>query len=277
MLNSHPNIAIPYETHFLTNYIKTIDSYQPLEDDSNLDCLITDMLGEELLQQWDVVPTTEEVRARLTERTLAGVIDAIYSHYATAHGKRRWGDKSDYLNRMYEINRVFPKTKFIHIIRDGRDVAKSVMKMTWGPDDVIAAAEWWREYVRLGRCTGRMLPEDRYMEIRYEDLVLEPEGSLRKICSFLDEDYSEQMLSFYKDSSSLIPESRKSQHYNADVPPQASRTYAWKKGMSKTDIALFDMYAKEQLDDFGYEVDTVKLPGWRIKLAKITVMLRRII
>lgn len=276
MLNSHPNIAIPYETHFLTNYINQVDKYQPLSVDANLDRLITDMLDEELLKQWDVVPSLSEVRERVDGRTLADVIDAIYGFYANEHGKKRWGDKSDYLNRMYEINQVFPETKFIHIVRDGRDVASSVMRMSWGPRDIIAAAEWWQEYVRLGRSMGRMLPAGRYLEVKYENLVLEPEETLRVICQFLDEPYSEKMLSFYKESESLIPESRKSQHYNADAPPQASRTYAWKRSMSKTDVALFDNYAHTQLVDFGYEVDTVRVPRWRKLIAKIQVMLKRV-
>ena len=85
------------------------------------------------------------------------------------------------------------------------------------------------------------------------------------------------MLSFYKESSALIPEDRKSQHYNADVPPQTSRTYAWKRSMSKTDIALFDTYAYDQLVDFGYEVNSVHIPSWRKQLAKIQIMLKRVI
>ena len=149
--------------------------------------------------------------------------------------------------------------------------------MSWGPSDIIEAAEWWREYVRLGRCMGRMLTESQYMEIKYEDLVLEPEASLRKICDYLGEPYSNNMLEFYKNSDSLIPESRKSQHYNADTPPQSSRTYAWKKSMSDTEVAIFESYAKDQLQAFGYEVKNHAIPVWRKRLAKITILLKRLI
>jgi hypothetical protein len=278
MLNSHPNLAIPYETHFLTKYITQIDRYKPLNSKESVEKLIKDMLSEDLLKQWDVVPTINDVISRLPEKViLADVIDAIYSFYAEAHGKKRWGDKSDYLSKMNEIHQVFPDTQFIHIIRDGRDVANSVMKMSWGPSDIIEAAEWWREYVRLGRCMGMMLPDNQYMEIRYEDLVLEPEVSLRKICNFLGEPYSNEMLEFYKTSESLIPESRKSQHYNANSPPQSSRTYAWKKSMRNIDVALFEIYASDQLQEFGYELKKYNYSIWRKRLAKFTVLFKRLV
>jgi hypothetical protein len=176
---------------------------------------------------------------------------------------------------MHDINSLFPNTKFIHIIRDGRDVAQSVLKMDWGPNDIIEAAEWWRDHVRLGRCMGKMLPPDRYMEIRYEDLVLDTENNLRRICDFLGLPYAVEMLNYYKNSESLIPAERSSQHYNADAPPMASRTYAWKTSMDKSSVAVFDKYAKTQLQAFGYEANTVQIPKWKLRLATLKVLLKR--
>lgn len=276
MLNSHPDVAIPYETHFITNYIGQLDSYGPLSVASNLDRLIGDLLKEDLLSKWDKVPTLEEVKGQLgSDPTLSDVIDAIYVCYARAHGKKYWGDKSDYLDRMHDINALFPNTKFIHIVRDGRDVAQSVLKMDWGPNDIIEAAEWWRDHVRLGRCMGKMLPPDRYMEIRYEDLVLDTESNLRRICEFLGIPYSDKMLEYHKSSQSLIPTERSSQHYNADAPPIASRTYAWKTSMDKTTVAVFDKYAKTQLNAFGYEANVSPVSSWKLRLAAIKVFLKR--
>ena len=276
MLNSHPDVAIPYETHFITNYIREMDKYGPLTVSANLDRLIADLLKEDLLSKWDKVPTAQEVKQKLgSNPTLSDVIDAIYSCYAQAHGKKFWGDKSDYLDRMHDINSLFPNTKFIHIIRDGRDVAQSVLKMDWGPGDIIEAAEWWRDHVRLGRCMGKMLPPDRYMEIRYEDLVLDTENNLRRICDFLGLPYAVEMLNYYKNSESLIPAERSSQHYNADAPPMASRTYAWKTSMDKSAVAVFDKYAKTQLQAFGYEANTVQVSKWKLRLATLKVLLKR--
>lgn len=91
MLNSHPDVAIPYETHFITNYIGQLDKYGSLSVADNLDRLIGDLLKEDLLSKWDKVPTLEEVKAQLgSNPTLSDVIDAIYICYARAHGKKYW-------------------------------------------------------------------------------------------------------------------------------------------------------------------------------------------
>lgn len=91
MLNSHPDVAIPYETHFITNYIREMDKYGPLSVSANLDRLIADLLKEDLLSKWDKVPTAQEVKQKLgSNPTLSDVIDAIYSCYAQAHGKKFW-------------------------------------------------------------------------------------------------------------------------------------------------------------------------------------------
>jgi len=86
---------------------------------------------------------------------VAGLISALYAEYAAAKGKPRWGDKSDYLDRLHIVNEMFPNAQFIHIIRDGSDVAHSALKLPWGPDDVVRAAEWWNEHVWVGRRVGR--------------------------------------------------------------------------------------------------------------------------
>ncbi|MFC1747510.1 sulfotransferase [Pseudomonadota bacterium] len=276
MMHNHPNIAIPYESHFVTDYSERADEYGSLNEDKNLRRLINDILSEELLTQWDHEFDTDKIIALTKSRTINGVFTAIYEDYANGKDKIRWGDKSDYLDRMHLINKAFPNARFIHIIRDGRDVANSVLKLPWGPKDVISAAEWWHEHVRLGRAMGAMLSADRYMEVRYEDLVQDSEGELRKICDFLDEEYSPEMLNYYKSAKAAIPDERKGQHYNADRPPNAGRVFAWKKEMSPTNIAIFSDYAKASLAAMNYEVPEPTISGFRVKLAKVLVFLKRL-
>ena len=73
------------------------------------------------------------------------------------------GIKSDYLDRLHVVHEMFPNAQFIHIIRDGRDVA-TVLKLPWGPEDVVRAAEWWNEHVWVGRRVGAILGPERYLE-----------------------------------------------------------------------------------------------------------------
>ncbi len=276
MLHHHPEIAIPYESHFITDYYRNADQYGDLSNDQNLRKLVEDILQEDLLLKWDHQFDVDRVLASIELRTLSGVFDAIYSDYANGKGKQRWGDKSDYLDRVHIINKVFPNAKFIHIVRDGRDVANSVMKMTWGPKDIIQAAEWWHSHIWLGIRIGSVLGEGRYLQVHYESLVENSEEELKRICEFLGEDYSPQMLEYYKDSDKAIPEDRKGQHYNADSAPKRSRSYAWKKEMSSTNIAIFNLYAHHSLKELGYEIPNIQIPKIRLAIIRFFIFTRRI-
>lgn len=275
MMHSHPNIAIPYETHFITQYVRKEKDYGDLNSDSNIKRLAQDVLDEEMLKMWDHQFDIDQLLLNLQDRSLSGLLDAIYSDYALSKGKKRWGDKSDYLDRMHEINQVFPDAKFIHIIRDGRDVAKSVIKMSWGPNDVIEAAGWWHEHIRLGRCMGAILGENRYMEVKYENLVLDPESELRALCKFIDEEYSPEMLNYHENSANSIPAERKHQHYNANVAPSSERTYAWKREMSPVEVAIFNEQALPTLIDMGYDSQIPKVSKIRKLAHKMLLMVKR--
>src|SRR5438034_456487 len=79
------------------------------------------------------------------------------------------------------------EARFIHLIRDGRDVALSVRSVPFGPNSIREAAEWWASSIRSAREQANELRF--YREVRYEDLVLDTEGALREICRFIDLDW----------------------------------------------------------------------------------------
>jgi hypothetical protein len=215
---------------------------------------VADILNEPLLKKWDHVwDAARIVNAALENPTLGNVFRCVYQDYATGQGKVRWGDKSKYLDCLPAIHQLFPDAQYIHIVRDGRDVANSVMKLDWGPNDLIAAAVWWNDYVWLARRIGAVLGPQKYMETRYEDLVTNTEAELRRVCAFLGEEYSAGMLEYYKDSAAKIPGDRKELHHNTNAPPMASRVYAWKRVMSPAENAVFLRYAQRMLDELNYE------------------------
>lgn len=277
MFHNHPNIAVPYESHFITDYYNNLEAYGDLSNEGNLDKLLSDILQEYLLTQWDHEFDAQRIKAAINGNSLESIFNAIYGDYAKGKGKTRWADKSDYLDRMHMIIKIFPKAKFIHIIRDGRDVANSVLKLPWGPKDLIGAAEWWNEYIRLARCVGAVLGEDTYTEVRYEDLVEAPEKELRRLCEFVGEKFEDSMLNYHQSSSVAIPESRKAQHHNSGEPPKKSRTYAWKKEMSDTHVDMFSDYAKHSLKSLGYEVPQRKNKALFVKLAKMKIFIKRML
>jgi hypothetical protein len=276
MLHHHPRIAIPYESGFVTSYYEQRETYGDLCDEANSRKLIGDILREPTLKMWDHAFEVDRILAAAAERTVPGIIAAIYSEYAAAKGKPRWGDKSDYLDRMHVLHEMFPTSQFIHIIRDGRDVAQSVLKLPWGPDDIVRAAEWWNEHVWVARRVGTVLGPSRYLEVRYEHLVEHAERELRRCCAFLGEAYSTQMLAYTDGTDQAIPSERRGQHYNVNKPPDRSRVAAWKREMNRYDVAIFNKHARRMLLELGYEIPDAPLNKAALGLRYLTILGRRL-
>ena len=83
---------------------------------------------------------------------------------------------------MRRIQRTIPEARFVHLIRDGRDVALSVLGMNWGPSTVPEAAFRWKK--RILRAREQVPRIGHYVEIRYEDLCADPIGIVRAACEF---------------------------------------------------------------------------------------------
>jgi len=122
--------------------------------------------------------------------------DDLMGQFLIRSAKRRWAEKTPtHVDHMDLISEVYPKSQFIHIIRDGRDVIRSLQNMPWAPRQIRWSADRWIQSVRNGRKFGELNP-DRYTEIRYEKLVEDPQGILTDTCRFLQEPFSKQMLDF---------------------------------------------------------------------------------
>lgn len=117
----------------------------------------------------------------IPDASLSDMLRAFYAAYAARHRKPRWGDKTPgYVLDMPLIAEILPEARFIHVIRDGRDVALSLLPLWFGPSTLEEAARWWEERVRAGR---RDASSVQYIEVRYERLVLDTRTELRRIAT----------------------------------------------------------------------------------------------
>jgi len=130
------------------------------------------------------------------ERSLAALLDTEYRYHADLHDKtpERWGDKSPgNVFHAEAISEVFPRAKFIHLLRDGVDVVASWIKYAPYTDDLEGAAGKWSLSVQLARQFMERYP-DKAIELRYEDLVRDPEATMRTVCEFLDHPFAPDAL-----------------------------------------------------------------------------------
>ncbi|PYS81345.1 MAG: hypothetical protein DMF70_09375 [Acidobacteria bacterium] len=269
MLDSHPEMAIPPETGFLAIAPQFKGRGNALRSEF-FHALTTYPPG---VPAWSDFEIPEEAfRMRLNEIphfTPAEGFRAFYRQYAARFGKSRWGDKTPlYCRNLQTIREVLPEARFVHIIRDGRDVAQSLRKMWFSPGESIEVqAAYWRDCVLAARQAGAGHAD--YLEIRYESLIHHPESTLRQVCTLIELDFARVMLNYYlraperlkehkeralPDGAALTQQQRLRQQERTTEPPDPACVFAWKSAMSQDERERFGCVAGELLLDLGYEI-----------------------
>lgn len=262
MLNAHPEIAIPHDSGELWfDYRDKSDgAYGGLASPDLAKRMIEDLLAEPRIKAWQAVLPLGELLAEPLPECFPDVMRRFHEVYARTQGKRFWGDKNTgTLVALDVLNREFPDCRIVHLVRDGRDCALShaSKEYIYGYENVLRAAVEWREQTSLCRKMGAMLPRDRFLELRYEDLILAPEAELRKVCAFLGVGYAPQMLDYHRQVDENVPAEKRGLWPLLDKPPVASNVFKWKAAMSRGDRAVFERNAGDLLKALGYET----LPG----------------
>lgn len=259
MLNRHPGLAICYETHFLRLIYqdRRRRAFGDLNSRANRERLVNEYLSLRPTQQLGV--DWAKYGGRLVEQATSyrAFFTAVLSCYAESHGKRRYGDKTPgnafYLDTLCEW---FPGAVILHIVRDPRDVAASLAHMPFGSPSPILNARTWLRYSMAARRSSHR-PE--YLEVRYEDLVAQPERELTKICAFIGEEYAPSMLSAEQAS---VAHPAGWDRYQA--PLTAGRLGQWQRELSKEQVAQIEWAAGPQLEAFGYARTAAAAPPARI-------------
>jgi hypothetical protein len=205
-------------------------------------------------------PVPVDFPDQIQDHRIASILEAIYSSYASQYGKPRWGDKTPlYLSHVDMLADLFPTAQFIHIIRDGRDVALSMREAYRGPRfwyvDLYYSAEEWKQKLRKAFSSGTHLGKSRYIEVRYEALVENPEPILRQVCAFLGEEYEPGMANPQQEAAHHYH--TKGIHRQTRQPPTKGRSERWRKEMSMADQRLFERAAGTMLKLLGYPTQTV--------------------
>jgi hypothetical protein len=255
MLDSHPDLAIPGEGHFIT-YNHKIKRRFMTPQGLDAEALARRIIGTIHFARWEVPEEFALSRVRaLQDPGFADVVEALYMSYADFKGKVRWGDKTPiYVLQIPLLARLWPSARFVHVIRDGHDVALSYLSVPWGPSTIWQVARKWVRDVTAGRDAGAALGPDRYLEVRYEDLISSPEAELQKICALADLPFTSQMLNYHNDAGTRLqvqPETTE-YHRSATKPPTKGMR-DWRVQMSPAQINAFEAVAGDLLATLGYE------------------------
>lgn len=194
-LGRHPSLyAFPEETLLIPHLIETYGRFGDLAMDGNFRRLWDEV------RRWTVYcecnhghPPPLPDDWRTYSRDPATILDAIFSYFAAREQKTRWCEKTpQHAQHMESLAGIFPRARFIHVIRDGRDCAASFNRRWRRTPDLTMYR--WKNVVRDGQTQGARLGTARYLAVRYEDLTREPEPGLRSICEFLGEPFDSAIL-----------------------------------------------------------------------------------
>jgi len=271
MLDSHPELALPPETKFVPRFIRASGGLR-FGPDTAARAIVADP-G----RRWDdfgLDPAELLGRFRRIEPfNTADALRTFYELYAEGRGKPRWGDKTpEYLIEMTAMQETLPEARFVHVIRDGRDasLSQNARRRRRGHEAVPSGdlARRWRDRILAAREAARGL--EGYLEVRFEDLVEEPEAELRRVCELIELDYDPAMLAYHDDAEERLQEmaapvrlaggrhgheagERVSAHAMTTKPPSSERVSVWKQEMSEAQNREFLETAGRLLDELGYE------------------------
>lgn len=212
MLVAGGDLAIPPESQVMRTAIRRYLALQHIgwEDISRLIIALFESSTNFDLWGVDLQPVHAAVfNVPPGDRSLAAIIDRVYLQYAAERFPRAevWGDKSP-INTLHLplIHRAFPQARYLHLLRDGRDVIAS---MADRGRSIEVATRRWKVSVRQVLALEPRLSRSQFMEARYEDLVSRPEDTLKRICSFVGIQYTASMLEFWR-----LPTTIEHKHYD---------------------------------------------------------------
>lgn len=269
IFDAHPELAMTHEAHF----VAAMAQHQGRYENNGFD---RGAFVDDLYRNTNFVRQgldRGDVERRLADDQVGSFADAVrsvFGLYADERGKTLFGDKTPgYVNHIDLLSSVFPEARFVHVIRDGRDVALGYLdRDEWGPSTVGHAALYWRSRVSRGQESGHRLGPERYLEARYEDLVDDPEATVRRVCDFLGLDFHDSMLRFHESGAEFIASSNTPDAFGGLAKPITKGMRDWRTQMLPQDIALFEAVAGELLGSLGYQRTTdAPAPGVRVRAA----------
>jgi hypothetical protein len=249
ILNGHSRLHIPAETWFVQPLVEALPLTGPLSRTQCKAALAT-MVQHERWPDMQLDAAVLQDRAeQLQSPTLRGLIDIVYAHQLAGSGKVRIGDKTPhYFFIAPQLLTVYPGAKFIHLIRDGRDVAISWIDAGW--ERYYERAFPWPAAMLHRRELRACWPES-LLEVRYEALVRHPEAVAAEVCAFLGEAFEPGMLTWQNRIGDVAARDR---HLHARLarPLSDDAVAVWRRRLSTWECFAVEACLHHDLRDAGY-------------------------
>lgn len=206
---------------------------------------------------WGVKEFDKNLLARKEEKrciVIRNMMEKIILYYANKNHKKTTVDfwinhTPANLKHCLQLKHIYPESKFVHIVRDGRAVFSSFKSLDWGPDTAHENAHFWTKQVCFGLAAQQFIDKSHFATVKYEELLLNPEATLRRLCFEINIEYDDAML---QGRGFAIPSYTAEQHKEVGKSINSSRIMDWTGKLSKREIEIYESETGDLLGLLGY-------------------------
>jgi hypothetical protein len=256
MLHCHPELAMPRETRFVIEAWDRRRRFGDLRQDANRRRLARWIFMRENSRASRLGLDAEHAVERLVAAppTLGSLLATCFVMYAEKNEKPRWGDKRPkYAARMNAVWNLFPNTHFVNVVRDPRACVASMRKLGWYDGSIAPAVELWERSLNTTNAWRQKLAADQLLEVKYEELIADPEPTLARVAAFsgltAGEGALKEMLDYHKRKET------RSERYHANVarPLDPSRVSSWSEALQPAEVAFVEKATGALMLQYGYD------------------------
>lgn len=276
MLGSHPDLICTPESHFKIELLRQL---WPNVNQIDTENLLQNLTKHWRFKLWGLTDSPAALAKMVNGRGYGDLLNAVSYAYARSRNKpnvETWIDHTpENISYTNSLLRIYPNAKFVHIVRDGRAVASSILPLDWGPNTIIKAARWWMRMTSFGLAAEGSLTNEQIIRVKYEELIASPERVIRRLCRFLELDFDPAML----DANGFTPPTYTTrQHQLVGRKPNAEMQTRWRDRLSPRQIEIFEHQTRDFLEQLGYTPQfglNAKGPSFfEIQSGKATELLR---
>jgi sulfotransferase family protein len=250
MLGAHPDIVCIPEGQFVVELMPE-SGHSAVVDPADV---IDRIARHWRFRIWEFELEGRRPAAGEIASTYRAAIEWLIRRYGESVGRRTariWVDQQPgHVLHVWKLLQHFPDAKVVHVVRDGRAVAASVMPLDWGPNEIYSAARYWQQRLAYGYAAGAALGPERMLHVRYEDIIGQTEPTMQRIAIFAGVDFVPAMLSA---TGLKLPRFTHHQHQLIGTPPQPDRVESWRRTLSRRQIEIFEAMVGDLLPLLGYE------------------------
>jgi hypothetical protein len=196
--------------------------------------------------------------------TYAEATRRFYRLWAERSSKPRYMDATPgTIEQVDGLVKLFPEAMIIHVVRDGRNVAASLLERRFVSRLEDGMIHWQRQ-VRTARQSLLRFPTGRHYELRYEDLVRSPEATLRKMCDAIELPFDPAMVDYRRTAAEMVRRSPQAHHHRNLVHPLLPDLRDWRRDLPTGAVDRLDALGGNLLIELGYEVRRRRRPTTRI-------------